>query len=113
MRDGIFDIAKVTPERRKKLKMPLTVGLMAAVTSLTLVLKDVGFVVSLSGALFGSTLMFVVPAWMNICSLKKDGGVLTKNNKMEIAFDYFMMVVGAGMAALGIGISILSQTGAL
>jgi sodium-coupled neutral amino acid transporter 11 len=108
MRDGLLDIAKVAESKRKDIKLPLNVALMTAVTALALVLKDVGFVVSLSGALFGSTLMFVVPAFMNISNLKK-GGALTKNNKIEIAINYIMMLLGLGSAALGMGIAILGQ----
>ena len=67
-----------------------------------------------SGALFGSTLMFMVPSFMNIQNIKKRvGTALSKNNKMEIAFNYFTMVLGAGMGVLGVGISVLSQMGRL
>ena len=40
------------------------------VTLLALVLKDVGFVVSISGAMFGCLLMFIVPAIMTISNIK-------------------------------------------
>jgi hypothetical protein len=36
------------------------------VTLLALVLKDVGFVASISGAMFGCLLIFIVPALMTI-----------------------------------------------
>ena len=56
--------------KRTNLLRPLTIGLLALLTALAMVLKDVGFVVSVSGAGFGAALMFVVPAIMNICNLK-------------------------------------------
>ena len=56
--------------KRATLLRPLTVGLLSIVTILAILLRDVGFVVSVSGAGFGAALMFVVPAIMNICNLK-------------------------------------------
>ena len=93
-------------------RKPLTIGLVAAVTSLALVLKDVGFVVSLSGALFGSTLMFMVPAYMNIKNLTAAKGGAAKN-KLEILFNRALIGTGGAMGALGVGISVLSQMGKL
>ena len=49
---------------------PITVGVLSVVTLLALVLKDVGFVVSISGAMFGCLLMFIVPAIMTISNIK-------------------------------------------
>lgn len=113
MRDGVMDLAKLTPEKKVSLKKPLTLGLVATVTSLALVLKDVGFVVSLSGALFGSTLMFIVPAYMHIKNLKAEVGVGNDKNKhkMEILFNRALLGAGGAMGALGVAISVLSQMG--
>lgn len=49
---------------------PITVTMLTLVTGLALLLKDVGFVVSISGALFGCLLMFIVPAMMTISNIK-------------------------------------------
>ena len=117
LRDGILDLRKVTGEAREKALKPLTFGLLALVTALALVLKDVGFVVSVSGALFGNALMFMVPAWMNICNKKtiaaKTNVPIDKNGKMEIAFNYGMIVSGFIMGAVGVTISTLKQLGKL
>ena len=56
--------------KRTNLLRPLTIGMLSIVTVLAILLRDVGFVVSVSGAGFGAALMFVVPAIMNICNLK-------------------------------------------
>ncbi len=114
MRDGVFDLAKANDTARAKWTRPLNVALISVVTVLAILLKDVGFVVSLSGALFGTLLMFMVPSYMNIQNIKKRvGAALTKNNKMEIAFNYFTLVLGSAMGALGVAISVLSQMGKL
>jgi sodium-coupled neutral amino acid transporter 11 len=126
MRDGIMDIGKFDENRRRALRRPLTIGLITGITALAIALKDVGFVVSLSGALFGSTLMFMVPSWMNIQNINKraaataataatagGAGALSSKNgsRLEIALNYFMIVTGAAMGALGILISVLRQLG--
>jgi len=115
LRDGILDLKKVSGEDRSKAFQPLTLGLLGVITAIAIVLKDVGFVVSVSGALFGSALMFVVPALMNINNLKsiaaKAKSQLTGNNKLEIAFNWGMIVTGIIMGGLGVVISTLKQLG--
>ena len=115
LRDGILDLQKSSGEERNKSFQPLTIGLLTVITAIALVLKDVGFVVSVSGALFGSALMFVVPAVMNINNLKtiatKAKTQLTGSNKLEIAFNWGMVVMGIIMGALGVIISTLKQLG--
>jgi len=117
LRDGILDLRKVSGEAREKAFKPLTYGLLALVTALALTLKDVGFVVSVSGALFGNALMFMVPAWMNICNKKTIAAQtkvpIDKNGKLEIAFNYGMIVSGFIMGAVGVTISTLKQLGKL
>ena len=101
MRDGILDIAKATPEKRAAVTKPLNIGLVITVTILAILLKDVALLCPFRGALFGSTLMFMVPSWIRIQNLKKlSNGVLDKSNKMEVVLNYFVMVMGAGMGAL-------------
>eukprot|EP01038_Epipyxis_sp_PR26KG_P008488 gene8488-11474_t len=115
LRDGILDIAKVTGEKRSNLAKPITIGVLSFITFLALGLKDVGFVVSIGGALFGNALMFVVPAIMNIAhtnAVAKSKGVsLTKSNKLEIGLNYGMIVTGVVMSVLGVGVSVLKQMG--
>lgn len=117
LRDGILDLQGVTGEKRDALVPRYTYGLLALVTSLALVLKDVGFVVSLSGALFGCALMFIVPAIMNICDVKaattKVGKLLSRGNKVEIGLNYGLIGTGFVMAVLGVSISVLRQLGKL
>ena len=113
LRDGILDLAKLKGDDRTSKMRPLTIGLITVITSLALALKDVGYVVSLSGALFGSVLMFVVPAIMNISSLKAStktsGKELSRGSKMEIVVNYLMISTGIVMGGLGVAISTLRQ----
>lgn len=109
LREGILDLGKVTGEKRQLAMPKLTVGLLSLVTALALVLKDVGFVVSLGGALFGCALMFCVPAYMNISNIRSKGS----GSKLEIAANYGIVGLGVFMGALGAAISVLKQLGKL
>ena len=114
MRDGIFDLAKVGTAQRHVLAKPVSLALISLVTGLAVALKDVGFVVSLSGALFGSTLMFMVPSWMSIKNIRRKGAaLLSRSNKLELVLNYLMILLGGGMGALGVAISVLAQMGKL
>ena len=72
--DGILDLQEVPGDIRAKLVRPYTAGLLAFITVATLILKDVGFVNGLSGALFGCLLLMVLPALMNIKNMQKKIG---------------------------------------
>jgi len=117
LREGLLDLGKLTGSAREAASRPITVTMLALVTGLALLLKDVGFVVSISGALFGCLLMFIVPAMMTISNIKglakKAASPLTKGNKIEIAMNYFLMLVGLIMGVLGVSVSTLRQMGKL
>lgn len=108
LREGILDFMKVPTHQRSKMSTPVTLGMLSVLTMLALVLKDVGFVVSVSGALFGCLLMFIVPAVMNIRLLTASGG-----NKSEVFFNYGIVGTGVIMAILGVYVSIMKQMGQL
>lgn len=113
-RDGVLDLAKIDGPKRSAAFRPLTVGLMALLTGLAILLKDVGFVVSISGAMFGCGLMFIVPMIMNISNIKKKAGnALSMKNKSEIALNIGMIFTGIVMTILGVAISVLRQMGKL
>ncbi|RYH28750.1 hypothetical protein EON65_10980 [archaeon] len=113
LREGILDMANVKGENRSKLFTPVTAGLLATVTALALVLKDVGFVVSISGALFGCALMFIIPAVMNVQNLKRQQlqGRAKANAGLEKGFNYAIMGTGFVMGVLGVFVSTMRQMG--
>jgi len=117
LRDGIMDILKIKNEERNKVFVPITLTSLSVLTALALVLKDVGFVVSISGAMFGCSVMFIIPAIMNISLIKKQaknmGKTLTKSNNFEITTNYGMMGTGFVMAVIGVLVSVLKQLGKL
>ena len=130
LRDGIMDLGKFSDEKRASWRQPLTIGLLAIVTPLAMVLKDVGFVSSISGAMFGSVIMFIVPALMNLNNLKKitlnpaasnsNSNTGTETNtkfgffkRFEPFFNKGLIGAGISMGILGISISLLRQFGQL
>lgn len=118
LRDGILDLRKLEGAERAKQVRPLTIGLITAITALAISLKNVGYVLSLSGALFGSTLMFCVPAYMNICAERTKGKAFpgkepSNNSKLEVAVNWGMIATGFIMGAIGVTVSTLQELGKL
>jgi len=105
LRDGILDMLGVTDTtRRNQLTLPVTVTTFALITSIALVLKNVGLVVAFSGALIGAMLIYSVPAIMNICNIRNSSNgktQLTTSNKLELLVNYFIVFMGVGIAAVG------------
>jgi sodium-coupled neutral amino acid transporter 11 len=116
LREGLLDLQGKTGAARDSAFMPLTITLLGLVTGLALVLKDVGFVVSMTGALLGSLLMFIVPAIMNISSHKsllKKGLQPTFGKSLEVSFNYGLIGTGVVMTVLGVYVSVMRQLGKL
>jgi amino acid permease len=113
LREGLLDMGGVKGEARGRAFQAVTIGLLSLVTALALVLRDVGFVVSISGALFGCALMFVVPAIMTIKNLGRlvAAGQGSKNSGLERAFNYGLILTGSIMGALGVFVSTMRQLG--
>lgn len=115
LRDGVLDLAKLQGPARDKAFAPVTIGGLGLLTAMALVLKDVGFVVSISGAMFGCSVMFIIPAIMNIASMRakarKIGGAPASS--LEVAGNYGMLGTGIAMAAIGVSVTVLREMGKL
>jgi amino acid permease len=111
LREGLMDLMKLTGNSRDNAFAPITASLLGLVTLLALMLKNVGFVVSISGAMFGCLLMFIVPAIMNIVSFRKSTVPAGSVRKAEIALNYAMIPIGVIMTVLGVYVSVLQQMG--
>lgn len=119
LRDGVLDLAKAKGPTRDAAFAPVTIGGLALLTALALVLKDVGFVVSISGAMFGCAVMFIIPAIMNIANIRNKrnelamSGVPTNEGGFEVAANYGMLLTGVAMAVIGVSVSVLREMGKL
>ena len=90
----------------------LSLALLAAATALAILTPDVGFVVSLSGALLCSLLVYSTPAFINLKLLQKTpappaGSVAAANRKRESAISHGLVAFGAVMAIVGTIITFL------
>lgn len=77
----------------------LSVALLGAATLLAVVATDVGFVASVSGASLGAVLIFVVPALMQLATMRAAGGGKAAGAKAAGA--RAIVGFGAVMAVLG------------
>jgi len=105
LRDGALELLNVKAEDKNKAFLPTTLGLLGVLTASALVLKNVGAVVSLGGALIGAMLIFTIPAVMNIRNLKKfagPGANANANVSLELIANYGMAVMGLVMAIIGV-----------
>lgn len=115
LREGVLDVLKAKGPQRDAALRPVTFGLLGLVTALALVLKDVGFVMSMSGATFGCGVLFIVPCIMNIQNLARlqAEGRPNRFHGLEKAANYLLVATGASMGALGVVVSMMKQLGKL
>ena len=101
VRDGLLDLMQVEKEKRtNKLLDVLTVGLLAMVTGLAFVVKDLGKVLALAGSTWGNCLVYLFPTYMFI-RLSKSRPELqgeVPQAVMTAVIGLFMGVIGTVMA---------------
>lgn len=109
-RDGMLDLLNVPPAKRTRRNVDnLTIVLLCGVTFLAAILKDVSFVLALSGATLGNALTYVYPALM-YRSVVKQQKRTDENVGVAIALSsgvlgIVMGIIGATMAIKGTGSS--------
>jgi amino acid permease len=64
VREGVMDLFSVPASRRSQISDPLTVLLLALITSLAMVLKDIRLILSFGGATWGNCVIYGFPALM-------------------------------------------------
>lgn len=107
LRDGLLDIVNVTQEqKRMQLMLPTTAMSLVVITLLALRFTNLGLVVALSGSLIASSLIYIIPAWMNLRNLsfiaKKEDRSLTPRDNLELLFNYLIMAMGSIIAVIGV-----------
>mmetsp|Transcript_3989 Transcript_3989/g.4071 ORF Transcript_3989/g.4071 Transcript_3989/m.4071 type:complete len:494 (-) Transcript_3989:129-1610(-) len=113
-KDGVLDLLNISFKKRDSLMPLMNIGLLSMITLLALVLKDVSFVVGFSGSLFGAAIMFIFPAIMTICNLKKDvknEEAMTSNQKVELYGNYVISILGVILTIVGVAVSLLKELG--
>lgn len=120
LRDGFLDLLGVDrPQQRDALSLPVTAGILTLITAVALVVKNVGSVVGFSGALIGATLIFVMPAVMNICNMNSEHSriaasatpqqgqhqQLSLKRVLEYLLNVLMAISGVAIAVIGVKVN--------
>jgi amino acid permease len=101
-RDGTLDLLKVPEEKRSaSLLNQTTFGLLGIVTALAWKLTDLSFVSSISGAVFGTALIFVYPSLMFRAAIKNIGDKAPARDKKESSFAMLVNIVGIVIGIIG------------
>ena len=101
-RDGYFDLLKVPDEKRTdSLQNKVTIGLLAVLTAMAWKLTDLSFVSSMSGAIFGTALIFVYPSLMFRGAVRKLGEKATVGMKRESKLAAIVNVLGVVIGIIG------------
>jgi amino acid permease len=111
LRDTIMDFFNIDNSARANAYLPITATLLGLITGLSLVVTNVGKVVSVSGALIGSLLIYIIPMIMNIAMLNHQEKLLSLSPKgrsegswklsSEKALNYGLILMGMIMAVIG------------
>ncbi|KAL7481732.1 hypothetical protein ACHAW6_007404 [Cyclotella cf. meneghiniana] len=100
--DGTLDLLKVPEEKRSaSLLNQTTFALLGMITALAWKLTDLSFVSSISGAVFGTALIFVYPSLMFRAAIKNLGDKATNREKKESSFAMLVNLVGIVIGVIG------------
>jgi solute carrier family 38 (sodium-coupled neutral amino acid transporter), member 11 len=111
LRENIMDLFHIVSKRHRNILFyPLTVFLLLIITYLALITRNVSQVVSLSGALIGSLLIYVFPGIMMIGLYQQqqqqrsaqDAVVLTRYERWELIGNYALVLLGILLCTFGV-----------
>ena len=106
-RDGTLDLMKIPEEKRTaSLLNQTTFALLSITTALAWKLTDLSFIASISGAVFGTALIFVYPTLMFRGAIKNLGDKATDGQKREGKFAMIVNLLGITIAAIGTKMSL-------
>ncbi|KAL7461696.1 hypothetical protein ACHAXS_002109 [Conticribra weissflogii] len=110
MRSAFFEIFYKGKEITDKIHYQTMQILIGILTTLALFLGDAGFVVSLTGAVLGSSLIYIIPPYLFLKSTKRrlrDGSLtITSTLKFERLWNKFLICLGVFFAFAGAGMSV-------
>jgi hypothetical protein len=99
-RDGVMDILSIPEEKRKNdtLNNALLVGLLGIITACALKVTDLTLVVSMSGALLGTALIFIFPTLMFRAATKENP---TPSQRLERRLCAMIATLGVAIGGVG------------
>ena len=97
-RDGVLDLMGISGEQRNDSTLNITtLALLAILTAMAAVLKDVAFVMSFGGATLGNLLTYVYPAIMYRAVVKKQD----RKESLGVSVSTVSAILGVVMGAVG------------
>mmetsp|Transcript_3235 Transcript_3235/g.6914 ORF Transcript_3235/g.6914 Transcript_3235/m.6914 type:complete len:546 (+) Transcript_3235:94-1731(+) len=110
MRSAFYEIFYKGKEITDKIHYRTMQILIGILTTLALFLGDAGFVVSVTGAVLGSSLIYIIPPYLFLKSTKRrttDGSLTTTSTlKFERLWNKFLICLGVFFAVAGAGMSV-------
>lgn len=118
LREGMFDMAGIkSKETKNRLNVPLTAAVIGILTAVAVNLDNAGSVIGFSGALVSASLIYLMPAVLNIFALHKsiagskssgifDISAYNSRQRLEWFGNIFMAVVGTAISVIGVGVSL-------
>mmetsp|Transcript_47544 Transcript_47544/g.153656 ORF Transcript_47544/g.153656 Transcript_47544/m.153656 type:complete len:477 (-) Transcript_47544:425-1855(-) len=102
LRDGVIGLLRLDGAKEGVHRVA-TVALLALVNSLACVMKDLGLVTALGGAILGSTIVYTLPALMALATSAKNkaDGKAPLLGPLETAFNYALVPLGGALAVIG------------
>merc|ERR1711974_48385 len=97
-RDGVLSLLGLAPSRR--VFRSATIALLAGITALALVIRNVAFVVNLGGAIFGALLTYIFPSLLLLLTRSHSGGVEAKVARLTIGGGVLLGVLGSVIAVV-------------
>jgi amino acid permease len=107
LREGVWDLAGIISEEEKEFNhLSTTVLLLGVLVGCAITIDNVGVIISLSGALFGTMLIYIFPAVMNISAIEKIQGRKTFHGN-EVSSLQQAAWLQYGLIAVGIVVAII------
>ena len=113
MKGAFFQLLQKKKEITESVRMNSTRMLIGSITALTLLLEDAGFVVSLSGATFGTAFIYIIPSLLFLKSTARRVGngsmSATTSLKIERMWNRFLIALGAFLTAAGVSMTVINS----
>lgn len=109
-RDGVLDCLSLPMEKQTSTNVNIiTVTLLFIVTSLAILVTDLGFVNAIGGGTLATAIVFVFPALMYRAAVRGQSIPDIPGQECEVKFAMVLMVVGVIMGAIGVVVEVQRQ----
>jgi amino acid permease len=104
--DLVLSTSRFSDKQREQSRVLVTASLLVLLTAIAMQLKNLGLVLSLSGSLIGSALIYIIPAVMNLSNIPKRRVASQQQaslaEKLELLLNYGIIAMGVAVAVIGV-----------